>query len=131
MLALPDEWRKNRVWQTEFFRKRGLLPESEGLKYDRRNDLARTAWKRIVPPPLSEEALSEIIRPEYVRNINRSIARPPGFWRYHFFQDVYRVAARYGRYLPNPFNVRYHAYLTLYPLHRLAMLRRSARFLSQ
>ncbi len=131
MLALPQELRKNRLWQTEFFRAKNLLPENDGLRFDRRNDLSRTAWERMVPPPLSEEVLAEVIRPEYVRKINRVIARPPTYWRYHFFQDVLRLAARFGKSVPNPYNTAYFAYLTLYPLDKIARKRRSARFLSK
>lgn len=130
MLALPQELRKNRTWQTDFFRAKELLPENDGLKFDRRNDLIRTAWNRIVPRPLSEAALADVVRPEYVRKINRVIARPPGFLRYHFFQNAMRLAARYGKSLPNPYNTVYFAYLTLHPLDIIARKRRSARFLS-
>jgi hypothetical protein len=130
MLALPQELRKNRAWQTDFFRCKNLLPENDGLKFDRRNDLIRTAWNRIVPSPLSEEALADVVRPEYVRKINRVIARPPGFLRYHFFQNAMRLAARYGKSLSNPYNTAYFAYLTLYPMDKIARKRRSARFLS-
>ncbi|MCS7084650.1 MAG: asparagine synthase-related protein [Bacteroidia bacterium] len=129
MLALPQELRKKRIWQTRYFLERNLLPEKDGLRYDRRNDLARTAWNRIVPPPLDEHALGQILHPEYVRRINRAIARPPRRWRYHFFQDAVRAAARFGIPFANPYNTAYFAYLTLHPLDRLAR-RRSARFLS-
>jgi asparagine synthetase B (glutamine-hydrolysing) len=130
MLTLPDERRRERRWVTEYLSARGALFESVGGE-----SLYWLYWPVMRQQPLAPldcELLAEIVRPDYVRWINRTV-RWPGLW----WEGYERLSGRHGFrraavYLRTKgFRQRrieaYHAYMTLRPLQRLLQKRDAAR----
>lgn len=130
MLTLPDERRQTRRWVTEYLSARGALFESV-----RGESLYWLYWPVMRQQPLAPldcELLAEIVRPDYVRWINRTV-RWPGLW----WEGYERLSGRHGFrraavYLRTKgFRQRrieaYHAYMTLRPLQRLLQKRDAAR----
>jgi hypothetical protein len=80
-------------------------------------------------PPLDEHLLREVIQPDYLRAINREVAKTGAFW-HHFWQvfprgSIGKACERVG------FRDRrleaYCAYLTLKPIEKLLQRRNAAR----
>ncbi len=130
MLTLPDERRHKRAWVTDYLGSREAALEN----------LAGTAdywlyWpvmRRQPLAPLDDALLAEIVRPEYVRWINRTLGWP-GLW----YEGYERLSRRRGlRRAARRLSVlglrqrrleAYHAYMTLRPLQRLLQKREAAR----
>ncbi|MCC7409193.1 MAG: hypothetical protein IT442_14090 [Phycisphaeraceae bacterium] len=74
MVRLPEQRRRNRQWQRDFFARQGVDFESMGLASSRANTLNLRAMERVAPPPLDERLLGQIVRRDYVRRINRHVA---------------------------------------------------------
>jgi asparagine synthetase B (glutamine-hydrolysing) len=119
MLALPENERKNRQWQHDYFAKLGLYPEALPQRPSQENDLNQYALLRNPLPPLSETTLGELFAPAYVRWINRNLLNNNAsrfeFWYLRHFRTT-RLLWRLAR--------RTHlaalaAYQTLYPLQCL------------
>ncbi len=130
MLALPEDLRKARKWQVDFFRKNDLYPEDQFLKCDYRNDLNRQAWHKSKTQfeLLDSRALADIVNPNYVEWVNSRIRNPPSFFKYHFRHNLKLLADRFrvGRWFGFTMHEHlkpYLSYLILYPLHRLALKR--------
>lgn len=132
MLTLPWEARAERRWQRELFGRHGLDLESARLSYDWRNTLNLRAMRRIPLQPLDVKLLREVVKPEYVRWINRTVGPlglpweafmrlgwTPGFRR---TTSALRAAGLTDQRLP-----AYYAYLTLRPLQSLLRRRDEAR----
>ena len=126
MLTLPAERRAGRRWQREFFARHGLDLEALPLPVDRRNTLNQQALARQPLRPLNVQLLHEVIRPDYVRWINATVAQSGPLWE-RFWSVV--MNRRWGR----PFRRRglrdrrmeaYCAYLTLRPIEN-ALRRRN------
>jgi hypothetical protein len=126
MLNLPAARRAGRRWQQELFARYKLDFEAQPLRVDRRNTLNQQALRRVPPPPLDERLLREVIRPEYIQWINRTIRRCTAAW------DVFWGLVR-RRHLGRPLRRRglrdrrleaYYAYLTLRPIEN-ALRRRN------
>jgi asparagine synthetase B (glutamine-hydrolysing) len=130
MLTLPDERRRERRWVTDHLAARGALFENvsgESLYW-----LYWPVMRQQPLKPLDGELLAEIVRPDYVRWINRTV-RWPGLW----WEGYERLSGRHGfrraaLYLrAKGFRQRrieaYHAYMTLRPLQRLLQQRDAAR----
>ncbi|HEY3216761.1 MAG TPA: hypothetical protein VGK93_09745 [Candidatus Eisenbacteria bacterium] len=127
MLTLPRERRRKRIWQKEFFRRQGLDLEREHLKCDVSNTLNAQGLRRVPPPPLDASLLAEVVRPEYVNWINRTMFRR-GATRdrlmrigYHAFCSAASLLRQRPLWLPPPqeWQAAYAAYLTLRPIERL------------
>ena len=130
MLTLPDGRRRERLWVTEYLSGRGALFESvtgESLYW-----LYWPVMRQQPLAPLDSGLLAEIVRPDYVRWINRTV-RWPGLW----WEGYERISGRHGFrraavYLRTKgFRQRrieaYHAYMTLLPLQRLLQKREMAQ----
>jgi asparagine synthetase B (glutamine-hydrolysing) len=125
MLNLPAQRRTGRRWQRELFTRHGLDFEAQPLRVDRRNTLNAQALRRVPPPPLDERLLREVIRPDYVRWINRTIEYCGPVWNLFWRLAMHR---RLGRPLRRRgFRDRrmeaYFAYLTLRPIERVLQRR--------
>lgn len=132
MLTLPPELRLGRRWQRDLFRRAGLDLESERLPADDRNTLNLRAMRRWPLPPLDEGLLREVVRPEYVRWVNRTVG-PWGLpwellWRLGWTPGFRRGAAALRRAgLSDRRLPAYAAYLTLWPVQELLRRRERAR----
>ncbi len=117
MLTISPERRNNRIWQKEFFRKKGIEIEAFGFSADHSNTLNYEAIKICEPPALNANTLREIIKSDYVDWINKTLSKftqrgiiPNIQWK----KDGGTLKA-------------YCAYLTLKPLENL-IVRRDAYF---
>ena len=133
MLTLPAEQREDRRWQREFFARQGVELEARAFACDERNTLNFQGMRRVPLKPLDVALLREVVRPEYVRWINRTVgpfglyseamwrlALVPGFRRgVHAIEQ--RTGVRQQRLLA------YNAYLTLKPIESLLKRRDRAR----
>jgi hypothetical protein len=129
MLTLPAERRAQRRWQRELFAQHRLDLEAQPLQVDRRNTLNQQALRRVPPPPLDERLLREVIRPAYVRWINRTISYCGPVWDVFWSLVTHR---RVGRPLRRRgFRDRrmeaYYAYLTLRPIENALRRRNQER----
>ncbi len=77
MLNLPAERRRERLWQTEFFRAEGLDLESMNLEATTENTLDMQGLRAIPVRPLDVTLLREVVRPDYVKMINRELLKGP------------------------------------------------------
>ena len=130
MLTLPPERRHDRRWVTEYLDSRGAL-----LKGVRGNDRYWLYWPVMRAQPLAPldcDLLAEIVRPDYVRWINRTVS-----WLGLWCEGYQRLSCRRG-FCRAERNLRaigfrqrrleaYHAYMTLRPLQRLLEKRDAAR----
>jgi len=132
MLTLPAELRHERRWEREYFASQGVDLEAAALPGDYRNVLNSTAMRRRPLRPLDVGLLCEIVRPEYVRWVNRTVgplglpheavtrlAWQPGFRR--AVKQLRRMGVTDRR------AEAYGAYLTLRPLESLLRRRDAAR----
>lgn len=130
MLTLPDDRRQGRRWVTDYFASRRATLEAVGG-----NNRYWLYWPVMRAQPLSpldDRLLSEIVRPDYVRWVNRTVS-----WRGVWWEGYQRLGGNRGfrraaRYLRSRgFRQRrleaYHAYMTLRPLQRLLQKRDAAR----
>ena len=118
MLTLSDSRRNKRVWQGDYFKKRGFDFENQGLEVDHGNSLDKEALRRKPLVPLKVDVLREIVKPNYVDWINR---------RVQYFR-LSNMLVRALRWTPgmgprikrrdrvDPMLRAYYAYLTLKPL---------------
>jgi asparagine synthetase B (glutamine-hydrolysing) len=133
MLTLPAEQRLERRWQREFFARQGVDLESQALAFDTRNTLNYQAMRRVPLRPLSVELLREVVRPEYVRWINRNVGRFGLYSEALFRLDRVRGVWRPVQALERRTGVgqrrldAYCAYLTLKPIEALLLRRDRAR----
>jgi len=130
MLTLPDERRQGRRWVTEYLDSRGaLLPDAGGWG---RYWLYWPVMRAQPLQPLDERLLAEVVRPDYVRWINRTVG-----WRGLWYEGYERLRRRPGfRRVADRLRARglrqrrieaYHAYMTLRPLQLLLQKRDAAR----
>jgi hypothetical protein len=132
MLTLPERERTNRQWQRDFFARQGVDLESRPWPVDYRNTLNYQAMRRVPLRPLDEVLLSEVVRPDYVRWINRTVG-PLGlgweaYWRLNLtpgFRRTVEFLKRHG--VTERRQPAYGAYLTLWPIQALLQRRDQAR----
>ena len=132
MLTLPAKQRKDRRWQREFFARQGVDLEARAFSCDERNTLNFQGMRRVPLRPLDVELLREVVRPEYVRWVNREVG-PFGLsseatWRLgqvHGFRRGVKVLRRTG--ITQRRLHAYNAYLTLKPIESLLKRRDRAR----
>lgn len=132
MLTLPAEQRHERAWQRELFRRHDVDIEAARLPADHRNTLNLRAMRRVPLRPLDVTLLSEIVKPDYVRWINRNVGTLGLAWEVYWrlgwtpgFRRAAKALKRAGvteRRIP-----AYCAYLTLKPLEELLRRRDRAR----
>jgi hypothetical protein len=132
MLTLPPEQRRDRRWQREFFAREGVDLETGAHAGDWRNTLNFRAMRQVPLKPLEVALLREVVRPDYVRWINRNVGplglpselvwrlgTTPGFRRGVEFLQRTGIADRRA--------LAYNAYLTLKPIEALLRRRDRAR----
>jgi hypothetical protein len=132
MLTLPWEQRDERGWQRDVFARHDLDLENAGLTVDWRNTLNLRALRRVPLQPLDPVLLREIVKPEYVRWVNRNVGRLGLPWElltrlgwtkgFRRGAKALRDAGLDDQRLP-----AYFAYLTLRPLEMLLRRRDQAR----
>lgn len=127
MLTLPQERRRGRIWQREFFRQNGVDFQSMTIKASFQNNINDQAIRRIPVKPLNSKLLKEVIKPAYVEWVNRQVGQHGPFWD-RFWELSYnmpRVSRAIGisdQRLP-----AYMAYLTLKPIESLLLKRDAYR----
>lgn len=130
MLTLPEKRRKNRVWQSDFFKKYGLDLENMGLSASHQNNLNYQAAQIYQLKPLSEKLLGEIVNPDYVKWINNNTFQG---WKTKLKAKLYKYKNTriIWRFVPKKYPAfdlsAYCAYLTLYPLQQI-IIQRNAYF---
>lgn len=112
MLTLPPKRRRDRLWQKEFFKMRGLDLENMGLVADTKFGLDIQAIKTNPPRLLDVRLLREIINPSYIEWINQNLV------------NIHR------RIISSKALKAYYAYLVLLPLENL-IRRREAQYYGQ
>lgn len=130
MLSLPDERRAHRLWVRDYLRAQGAMLEDAGG-----SSAYWLYWPvmRAQPlEPLDEQLLAEVVRPEYVRWINRNVGWKGAWWEVYERlgqRRGFRRAAAYlrSRGIRQPRLIAYHAYMTLRPIQRLLQKRDAAR----
>ena len=132
MLTLPDALRRDRSWQREIFAGRGLDIETAHCGSDYRNTLNFRAMRKAPLAPLDVGVLREVVRPDYVRWINRHAGRwgVPGeaLWRLGWkpgYRRMIRGLQRIG--ISEQRTPAYFAYLTLKPIESLLKRRDRVR----
>ena len=132
MLTLPGDLRYERRWQREFFAAHGVDLEAASLPVDHRNFLNARAMRRVPLRPLDVGLLRELVRPDYVRWVNRTVG-PLGLphevvsrlaWQ-RGFRNAVKQLRRMG--LSDRRAQAYGAYLTLRPLESLLRRRDAVR----
>jgi len=115
MLNLPAERRRDRIWQREFFQQCGLDLESMDLKASRQNTLDLHALRRTPVKPLDVTLLREVVQPDYVAWINRTV-------RYGWREKMSQRFFHSGRVQEH--TKAYSAYCVLRPIENLLKKRK-------
>lgn len=120
MLNLPQDRRRDRLWQRDFFSKVGLDLEERCLRFDPRNTLILQGLSKVPLRPLSVETLDGYFRPEFISWINRH-ARIEGHGGLaHKLARIPKVGGALRRLGLAPKTLpAYHAYLCVYPLEQI------------
>lgn len=132
MLTLPPQLREQRRWEHEVFARHGIDLEARPLPADHRNTLNFRALRRVPLKPLDVALLREVVKPDYVRWINRNVG-PLGLpsealWRLGWtpgFRRAAKALAPTG--IADRRMLAYCAYLTLKPIESLLQRRDRAR----
>jgi len=130
MLSLPAERRIDRRWLEEYFTACGVgLQDVEGRSL---NTLNYQALRLVPLRPLDEALMREVVRPDYVRWINRNAGRRGLWWegyaRLLRRRGIRRAAPRLRSWGLRPRRLdAYCAYLVLKPIERLLRRRNEAR----
>lgn len=125
MLCLPDDLRKNRKWQVEYFKKIGWDLEKITTKASFKNTLNTQAMLRYPVAPLNKKILREIIKEDYVDWINKNLLNSfQSRMRFKISKSLNKARFRGKRfiqpYMPKDEHLKaYFAYLTLYPLEQV------------
>lgn len=126
MLNLPNERRKGRRWQRDFFAMVGLDLEAESCRFNDRNSLNITALKRVKPQPLNHETMSALFEGSYVDWINRHIEISALGDIHRRLLSVPKVGGLLRRlHFDDPTLRAYFAYLCLRPIENLLRLAES------
>ena len=126
MLSLPDQCRKNRRWQVDFFRERGIYLEEMQLGGVNINTLHLQALRRRPLPPLQVDVLREVIQEEYIQWVNISL-EGESFLNLQLrkFLGVPKLGGALQRLgvKKDPLRIPYFVYLTLKPIESLLLKR--------
>jgi len=132
MLNLPLERRLDRAWQRDLFRHEGLDLESEPITAEWLNTLNLQGLRTVPLRPLDAALLREVVRPDYVRWINRNVGRRGEPWEWYLrlgntkgFRRAVGFLRRRG--LNEQRRPAYIAYLILRPIESLLRKRDAAR----
>lgn len=129
LLTVPAERRVNERWLTDYFNACGVDLKMRGAS---EYALDYLAMRRVPLAPLQEALLAEVVRPEYVRWINRNVGWS-GVWAEGYAWLGQRKGLRRASVRLRTWGVRprrleaYWAYLTLRPIERLLKRRDEAQ----
>lgn len=98
MLTLPEDRRRNRVWQREFFRKHGLHIDDRVADADRSNTLDLQGQRRHPVEPLSPMSLKGLVSPEYVAWVNQTLANLASSRLFSLWPSLARTPCIGGRW---------------------------------
>jgi len=133
MLNLPVEKRKDRLWQTDFFKKNNLYIEDLNLDFALENTLNLQAINNISLQPLNNKLLRELFDERYIESINnvlsskttyqKTIIKLLNVWGSRGL--LYRLGYRKSSFdKPSQQILKtYFAYLTLKPIENLLIKR--------
>lgn len=131
MLTLSDERRSHRKWVVDYFASRDAYFDKEvGGSAD--YSLFWPAMRRQPLAPLDDALLAEVVEPDYVRWVNRTVS-----WRGAWYEAYHLIGERRGFRRAAGWLDRhglhqcrldaYFAYMTLRPIQRLMQKRDAAR----
>ncbi len=131
MLTLSDERRCHRAWVADYFESRGAYFDKQ-LGGNPGYSLFMPVMRRQPLAPLDDALLAEVVAPDYVRWINRTVS-----WRGAWYEGYDLLGQRHGfrraavwldkHGLHQCRLDAYFAYLTLRPIQRLLQKRDAAR----
>jgi hypothetical protein len=126
MLNLPQERRRNRLWQKDFFQKVGLNLESMNLQATHQNTLDLQALCRIPVRLLDVNLLRDVLKPDYVEWINQNIMHLQSKWKDKIFGKLLQIRKVGGALRRLGFTdvtgkrlEAYNAYIVLLPIENL------------
>jgi asparagine synthetase B (glutamine-hydrolysing) len=119
MLNLPQERRKDRLWQKEFFQKEGLDLENRSLRVNNTNTLLIQATKNKPLKPLNVDLLKNLFDEKYINWINKNIILT--FYNILKFKllKIPKIGKLLGIIGLKGFLEAYNAYLCLKPFEKL------------
>ncbi len=127
MLNLPQDRKQDRVWQRDFFRKKGLLFEEEKHNYTYQNSLNYYSLLHEELAPLDVNLLREVMQVDYLEWINQKIQhigrKERLFQTLMHTPKVKGVLKLFGA--KNELLAAYFAYITIKPIEAL-LLKRNA-----
>lgn len=130
MLNLSSERKQGRLWQKEFFKKKGLELESMNLESSRNNTLDLQGLDRIPVNPINTKLLKEVIKPYYSKWINRKLLNTPLNWRENLIIKLLHIKNIGGIMRRLGFNDKsklqlkaYNNYVVLLPIEKLLQKR--------
>ena len=119
MLNLPEDRRKDRIWQKEFFQKEGLDLENRPLRVNNTNTLEIQATKIKPLQPLNVDLLKNLFDEKYLNWINKNIILS----FYNIFKLKLLKVPKIGKLLRilgfKGYIEAYSAYLCLKPIEKL------------
>lgn len=121
MLSLSDTDRTDRRWQFEFFRKRGLAPDSILTVNERNNKNSYLSFLNKCPvEPIKSPFVNNIFVDHYVDDINKLVVQNGSWWNLYYELRNTRFHPITKRIVPID-NRRdfYNAYLTIKPLDKI------------
>lgn len=129
MLNLPDEERKDRLWQQKYFKKNNLFFEEDNFKASKENSLNVQAIKLMPPKPLNVNLLSELFEKNYIEKINKNIKGQS--FKTVFFNNINiypKIESGLKKFnINNPQLNSYYAYLTLKPIENVLIKRNQTK----
>ena len=121
MLSLPEERKRNRVWQKELFLKHNLDVENSKLEFSRQNTLDLQALGRVKLKPLNVKLLNELFESRYIEWINKSISERGTASRFMFeVGKIHKIGGLLRKMGYSDSKLKaYNAYLTVKPIELL------------
>ena len=134
MLNLSKDRRENRLWQKEFFIKKGLDMKSSSKDIDYNNCLNIYAQKEVMLKPLNEKVCCSLFDIKYIRWVNGNVVNKRNKMDYKlfieilslkltsrlkFFSAIIRLVEDFSNKKIDDNKKAYGAYLTLKPLEEI------------
>ena len=128
-LTIDQKYRHNRLWEKDYFRKRGLFIESLNLPCSYENSLDLFAFQNHPLPPLNTQLLREVIDIKYIEGINRSLINNTlnnSIERMYFNSQNHIISTILYYTSMSVFQKTYTAYMTLKSIENLIRKRNSS-----
>ena len=133
MLNLPTERRKNRIWQSDFYKKVSLDVENQNLNFSLEYSLNYQAINNIRPKSLNTKLLKNLFEENYIDIINKTLAPKTKYQKsiltllniWGSRGILYRMGFRLNAYdkTTNEIFKAYFAYLTIKPIENILIKR--------